>query len=497
MKPRLLTRLFAGAGVAGIVLAFCAMQPVARAQTTGVNVSLPTLVTTASAGTSGTLALDGKYSNCTVTTVTSTSTATVTVYGNYVTGQYGPAAPNLANGNFGSSGAITATTTTAYTAGNVANLPIGLFYTWSGNSGTLTVQAVCSSAIAKAASGSAGPSGPPGPSGAPGTTGPSGPPGSSAPTICPSAGALIAITGSFPCSVAVSPAPTATSTSTAGPPQCTFAGLALTCDFPVAGGAAPSFSASPPVTVATPIGQVNIAMPYQTPCLGVVSGQLAVTCACAVASVASGCSRVSHGFPWVLRQSNTFCSTGTATSTMDCTFATSPTSGDFLLAYAAYSCNASGTITTPTGWTIVEGPVCNSPVGLIVYDKTAAGTETTVAFVQSNSSGISGGMFDFSGARTVDKVAENDLSLSVALMPSLTSPTAGAAVLVFCAALSSSSGVTDIKFSPADVINDWMFAYTPTASSWSAGTAYGRTRLVAQPFTIHTARKRHPPRAQS
>ena len=126
MKPRLLTRLFAGAGVAGIVLAFCAMQPVARAQTTGVNVSLPTLVTTASAGTSGTLALDGKYSNCTVTTVTSTSTATVTVYGNYVTGQYGPAAPNLANGNFGSSGAITATTTTAYTAGNVANLPIGL-----------------------------------------------------------------------------------------------------------------------------------------------------------------------------------------------------------------------------------------------------------------------------------------------------------------------------------------------------------------------------------
>ena len=276
MKPRLLTRLFAGAGVAGIVLAFCAMQPVARAQTTGVNVSLPTLVTTASAGTSGTLALDGKYSNCTVTTVTSTSTATVTVYGNYVTGQYGPAAPNLANGNFGSSGAITATTTTAYTAGNVANLPIGLFYTWSGNSGTLTVQAVCSSAVAKAASGSAGPSGAPGPSG---PAGPSGPPG---PTICPSGSTYIAVSqagGGCVILFSPSPSPQIAATACGQNPALTGSWPNETFEIPTcAAAAAPSFSASPPIAVATPPGQVNTSIMLGA-CLGVDgSGNLVLTC---------------------------------------------------------------------------------------------------------------------------------------------------------------------------------------------------------------------------
>ena len=129
------------------------------------------------------------------------------------------------------------------------------------------------------------------------------------------------------------------------------------------------------------------------------------------------------------------------------------------------------------------GPECDSPVGLIVYDKTSAGTETTVAFVQSNSSGISGGMFDFSGARTVDKVAETTASLPVSLTASLSSPTAGAAVLVFCAALTSSSGVTDIKFSPADVINDWMFAYTPTASYLVSG--YGLWQNTVGSATLY------------
>ena len=89
-------------------------------------------------------------------------------------------------------------------------------------------------------------------------------------TPSPTASGGINISGSYPYTIFASPAvpqntasPTATSTSTAGAPSCTYSGAfpyTQTCDFPVA-GAAPSFSASPPVVVATPAGQVNISCP--------------------------------------------------------------------------------------------------------------------------------------------------------------------------------------------------------------------------------------------
>jgi hypothetical protein len=93
------------------------------------------------------LALDGNYANCSVVTLATTGIATVTVYGNTSPGLYGLGGPSLANTNFGANGVITATTTQSVTSGNVANLPVGLYFTWAGNTGTLHAWATCSSAI--------------------------------------------------------------------------------------------------------------------------------------------------------------------------------------------------------------------------------------------------------------------------------------------------------------------------------------------------------------
>ena len=120
------------------------------AQSTGVVVTTPVVSSTASVGTSGVLTLDGKYSNCTVNAQTSTSTASIVVYGNSQAGQYGPGAPGAVNATFGSGGTITATTTATAFSGNVASLPVGFYFTWSGNSGTLTAWATCTSATGAA-----------------------------------------------------------------------------------------------------------------------------------------------------------------------------------------------------------------------------------------------------------------------------------------------------------------------------------------------------------
>ena len=234
----------------------------AGSQTTGITSQTQVVNSTAAAGTSSVIALDGKYSNCTVIAQTSTSTASVVVYGNTQATQYGPAAPNAVNSNFGSSGTITATTTQSQTSGNVANLPVGFYFTWSGNSGTLYAWAVCSSAIARAAAGATG---------APGPTGPTGPPG---PTGSP--GAVPTFTASAPLAVS-----TGSNTVT------------YTCATCSTGGAVPSFSASPPIVVATPAGQVNSSISLGT-CLGVVGGNLVLTCICSAANGTTGCTAVNY-----------------------------------------------------------------------------------------------------------------------------------------------------------------------------------------------------------
>lgn len=154
MKLRLFSPRNALAAVVALALGFCALQPPAGAQSTPAAITSPVISSTAAAGTSGTLALDGKFSNCAVYAQTSTSTATIVVSGNTQAGLYGPAAPYVTNSSFGSSGTITATTTLAASQGNTSIAPVGLFFSWSGNSGTLTAWITCANTSTATFSGS-------------------------------------------------------------------------------------------------------------------------------------------------------------------------------------------------------------------------------------------------------------------------------------------------------------------------------------------------------
>ena len=419
----------------------------AGSQTTGITSQTQVVNSTAAAGTSSVIALDGKYSNCTVIAQTSTSTASVVVYGNTQATQYGPAAPNAVNSNFGSSGTITATTTQSQTSGNVANLPVGFYFTWSGNSGTLYAWAVCSSAIARAAAGATGAPGPTGPTGPPGPTGSPG----AVPTFAANAPIAVAttattVTYSFtgPLSVAnggtgtAAPAPTSSNgcTVTGTWPSQTFA-----CPTAAAGGVAPS--ASPPIVY-------NAGTPGNYGC---------PTCIVPNASIGSG-------FPWPLRQAINICVFATAGSTVTCTFGSTPTSGDSLFAVAGWACNSGATITTPSGWTIAEGPSCNSGSGAatILYEKTSAGTESSVAFVQSGETGQTGMLIDFNGARTVDKVAESNADAGTLQFAALSSPTSGAGVMIFCTGTTEGTVATPLLFANGNVTGDWAVSYLTTMS---------------------------------
>lgn len=137
MKPTFARAIGAFAAVTALVVAGWPPWPL-HAQANAPVISTQLVSSAASSGTSSTLALDGKYSNCAVYAQTSTATATVLANGNTFTGQYGPGSP------YTQVGSVTATTTESATQFNMAPAPVGFFFTWSGNSGTLTVWATCS-----------------------------------------------------------------------------------------------------------------------------------------------------------------------------------------------------------------------------------------------------------------------------------------------------------------------------------------------------------------
>lgn len=157
MRRSVPARFLAAGAALAFALALAMPAGPASAQVNGL-AAVSTLVVTSTAvtGTSSVLALDGKYSNCTLVAADAAGTANVVVLGNANVGQYGPGGSPLANPNFGSGGqvVVNASTLTA-TNGNVAILPVGAYFTWSGNSGTLTAWLTCSSAAA-ATGGSAG-----------------------------------------------------------------------------------------------------------------------------------------------------------------------------------------------------------------------------------------------------------------------------------------------------------------------------------------------------
>lgn len=148
MKRSLLPRSIAALATA-FVLGFCALQSPSSAQQNLATVTTQVVSSTASSGTSSTLILDGKYSNCALTAAVSTGTASITINGNTQTGQYGPGAPAVANSNFGTSGVVTVSAATfVTTSGNFANTPVGAYFTWASNSGTLTAWLTCTGANA-------------------------------------------------------------------------------------------------------------------------------------------------------------------------------------------------------------------------------------------------------------------------------------------------------------------------------------------------------------
>lgn len=141
MKRSHIGRLFAAGGALAIVLAFCALQRPAPAQVNSGAITTPIISSTSASGVSGVLALDGKFPNCVVYAQTSTSTATIVANGNTQTAAYGQSSAYVQVGTN-----ITATTTMTATQENMASAPVGFFFTWSGNSGTLTAWATCSQA---------------------------------------------------------------------------------------------------------------------------------------------------------------------------------------------------------------------------------------------------------------------------------------------------------------------------------------------------------------
>jgi hypothetical protein len=227
------------------------------------------------------------------------------------------------------------------------------------------------------------------------------------------------------------PSPTVSNGPTAGPGQCSVTSYVFDCLFP---NQTSSNVSSPCDTLSNTYGA------YTLTGGGSCGGSTAAA------------------FPWALRQHANICG-GYVTST--CTFGTTPTSGDFLLALVAWDC--AGTITTPSGWSIVATASCSGAnSGAIMYDKTSAGTESTVAFVESSGSGVAGSILDFSGSRTVDKTATVASGSNFQLMPSLSSPTSGAGVIVLCSGLNASVGYP-LVWSLTGTLNDWA------QSSFSTG----------------------------
>lgn len=140
--------------VLGLVLSLSLVAPKSEAQTVSNVVSTNLVSSTSASGSSSIIALQSQ-SNCTVLAFTSTGTATITVNGSAykadpVTSLW------LPNANFGSSGNITATTTPTATSGNVANYPGGFYFSWVGNTGTITAVASCSTAVVAGGGGGGG-----------------------------------------------------------------------------------------------------------------------------------------------------------------------------------------------------------------------------------------------------------------------------------------------------------------------------------------------------
>lgn len=152
MNTRVFRRLLAATALCALGLTLT--SPRASAQQLQPTISTGLITSTASSGSSSYLAINGQ-STCSILAYTSTGTASITVYGaadGFALGN----STYLVNPNFGTAGVVNVTSTPAVTAGNISTFPKGFYFSWSGNTGTITAIGTCSIATGVGGGGTAG-----------------------------------------------------------------------------------------------------------------------------------------------------------------------------------------------------------------------------------------------------------------------------------------------------------------------------------------------------
>lgn len=139
-----------------LLVGLCTSAP--RAQSFGASgnpIWTGVVSSTAATGSSPIMPFAGHATCSVVAFGSNASPISLTVYG---TAQVNPNAGSqwFPNPNFGTAGVIAVANVPATTTGNVANYPGGLYFSWAGNTGTLTAYATCSTATVASSGGSGG-----------------------------------------------------------------------------------------------------------------------------------------------------------------------------------------------------------------------------------------------------------------------------------------------------------------------------------------------------
>ena len=135
------------------------------------------------------------------------------------------------------------------------------------------------------------------------------------------------------------------------------------------------------------------------------------------------------GFPIPFRQGIVECATH-GTSTLTCPYATTPPTGDLLIASIEFPFETGNTFTPPAGWTEILTP----SQGFGVWTKTASGSDTGFNATQTFTSRTTTIIIDFAGSHTVNSTSAACTTTAAPFWPAapLASPTpaSGSGVII-------------------------------------------------------------------
>lgn len=180
---------------------------------------------------------------------------------------------------------------------------------------------------------------------------------------------------------------------------------------------------------------------------------------------------------------------GTAT-TFSATFASTPVSGDLLVAIASTRIN--GTMTTPSGWSVaISQTGATSPDQTIFYKRAGSAESKTVTIVTTatgNSNGLQ--LYEYTGVATLAQTGSSTGSSTAVGSGSITTTTGRALILAgltsksgtalsawtntFTARASFTKGTTPNLFGGADRFVSTTGTYTTTATSTLSGAWRGQ-----------------------